>query len=66
MMVQHAFKVGQVVRPRPTCRNLPNDLFQVLRLLPSTAGGVPLYCIKSPADMIERVVEQGEIEAAPG
>lgn len=63
-MIAHLFKVGQVVRPRPSCLNLPHDLFRILRLLPTTAGGVPLYCIKSEAEMIERVVEQNEIEAA--
>lgn len=64
-MMEHVFKVGQVVRPKATCHGLPNDLFRVLRRLPSTAGGVPLYCIKSQAELIERVVEQNEIEAAP-
>ena len=63
-MIAHVFKVGQVVRPRPSCPNLPHDRFRILRLLPSTAGGMPLYCIKSEAEMIERVVEQDEIEAA--
>ena len=63
-MMEHVFKIGQVVRPKATCHNLPNDLFRILRLLPSTAGGVPLYCIKSQAELIERVVEQNEIEAA--
>ncbi|MBQ0820858.1 hypothetical protein HPT29_002115 [Microvirga terrae] len=63
-MIEHAFKVGQAVRPRASCHSLPNDLFRVLRLLPSTAGGVPLYCIKSQAELIERIVEQSEIEAA--
>ena len=48
-----------------TAHHLPRAVFTVLRLLPSTAGGVPLYCIKSQAELIERVVEQGEIEAAP-
>lgn len=62
-MMEHVFKVGQIVRPRATCHSLPNGLFRVLRLLPSTAGGVPLYCIKSQAELIERVVEQSEIEA---
>ena len=64
-MIAHVFKVGQSVRPRPSCRDLPDDLFRVLRLLPSTAGGIPLYCIKSEAEMIECVVEQDQIEAAP-
>ncbi|MFL5023261.1 MAG: hypothetical protein ACJ8DW_13530 [Microvirga sp.] len=64
-MMEHMFKFGQVVRPRSTNHNLPNDLLRVLRLLPSTAGGVPLYCIKSQTELIERVVEQNEIEAAP-
>ena len=64
-MMEHMFKIGQVVRPKASCHNLPNGLFRVLRLLPSTAGGVPLYCIKSQAELIERVVEQNEIEAAP-
>ncbi len=64
-MIAHVFKVGQFVRPRLSCLDLPDDLFRVLRLLPSTAGGIPLYCIKSEAEMIERVVEQDQIEAAP-
>ncbi len=64
-MIEHVFKIGQVVRPKATCHSLPKDLFRVLRLLPSTAGGVPLYCIKSQAELIERVVEQSDIEAAP-
>jgi hypothetical protein len=63
-MIAHMFKVGQAVRPHPSCRNLPHDVFRVLRLLPTTAGGVPLYCIKSETEMIERIVEQNEIEAA--
>jgi len=63
-MIAHVFKVGQAVRPHPSCRNLPHDVFRVLRLLPTTAGGVPLYCIKSQTEMIERIVEQNEIEAA--
>ncbi len=63
-MITHVFKVGEVVRPCSSCRVLPNDVFRVLRLLPTTAGGVPLYCIKSEAEMIERVVEQNQIEAA--
>ena len=63
-MIAHMFKVGQAVRPHPSCRNLPHEVFRVLRLLPTTAGGVPLYCIKSEAEMIERIVEQNEIEAA--
>ncbi|MDF2689973.1 MAG: hypothetical protein K0Q80_2939 [Microvirga sp.] len=50
-MIAHMFKVGQV--------------FRILRLLPATAGGMPLYCIKSETEMIERVVEQNAIEAAP-
>jgi hypothetical protein len=64
-MIAHMFKVGQIVRPHSSCRNLPDQTFRILRLLPSTAGGVPLYCIKSQAELIERVVEQNEIEAAP-
>jgi hypothetical protein len=64
-MIAHVFKVGEVVRPRPSRLKLPHDLFRILRLLPSTAGGMPLYCIKSEAEMIERVVEQDAIEAAP-
>ncbi|QRM29805.1 hypothetical protein [Microvirga sp. VF16] len=64
-MKEHMFKIGQVVRPSAAAPNLPRDLFRILRLLPSTAGGVPLYCIKSQAELIERVVEQTEIEAAP-
>ena len=64
-MIAHVFKVGEAVRPHPSCRKLPHNTFRILRLLPSTAGGVPLYCIKSEAEMIERVVEQNEIEAAP-
>ena len=64
-MIAHVFKVGQTVRPGPSCRALPHDVFRILRLLPITAGGVPLYCIKSETEMIERVVEQNEIEAAP-
>jgi len=63
-MIVHRFKVGQVVRPHPSSRALPHDVFRILRLLPTTAGGVPLYCIKSETEMIERVVEQNEIEAA--
>ena len=64
-MIAHMFKVGEVVRPCSSCRALPQDVFRVLRLLPMTAGGVPLYCIKSETEMIERVVEQNEIEAVP-
>ncbi len=64
-MIAHLFKVGEVVRPRSSCHHLPHDRFRVLRLLPTTAGGIPLYCIKSEAEMIERVVEQNEIEPAP-
>ncbi|PVE21089.1 hypothetical protein DC522_28510 [Microvirga sp. KLBC 81] len=63
-MIQHMFKVGQVVRASGTSRNLPSGSFRVLRLLPSTAAGIPLYCVKSEVEMIERVVEQHEIEAA--
>ncbi len=62
-MIEHRYKVGQIVQARTTSRNLPGDRFRILRLLPSTAGGMPLYCIKSEAEMIERVVEQAEIEA---
>lgn len=64
-MAEHRFKVGQIVRAKETSFNLPHGQFRVLRLLPSTAAGVPLYCIKSEAEMVERVVEQHEIEAAP-
>ena len=64
-MIAHMFKVGEAVRPHPSCRVLPHDIFRILRLLPATAGGVPLYCIKSETEMIERVVEQNEIEAVP-
>jgi hypothetical protein len=64
-MIAHLFKLGQAVRPHPSCRHLPHDVFRVLRLLPMTAGGVPLYCIKGQAELIERVVEQNEIEAVP-
>jgi hypothetical protein len=63
-MTQHAFKVGQIVIARGTFYNLPRGPFRVLRLLPATAGGVPLYCVRSETEMIERVVEQQEIEAA--
>jgi hypothetical protein len=63
-MIAHVFKVGEAVRPRSSCRHLPHDIFRILRLLPTTAGGVPLYCIKSETELIERVVEQNEIEAA--
>ena len=63
-MKEHLFKVGQVVQPKAATPHLPRAVFTVLRLLPSTAGGVPLYCIKSQTELIERVVEQGEIEAA--
>jgi hypothetical protein len=64
-MIAHMFKVGEVVRPCSSSRSLPRDVFRILRLLPMTAGGVPLYCIKSETEMIERVVEQNEIEPAP-
>ncbi len=63
-MKEPLFKVGQVVQPRSAAHRLPRMSFTILRLLPSTAGGVPLYCIKSQAELIERIVEQGEIEAA--
>jgi hypothetical protein len=63
-MTEHRFKVGQVVQARGISHNLPRGAFRVLRLLPATAGGIPLYCVKSDVEMIERVVEQQEIEAA--
>jgi hypothetical protein len=63
-MTRDAFKVGQIVRVRGTAHNLPRGSYRVLRVLPATAGGVALYCIKSEAEMIERVVEQHDIEAA--
>jgi hypothetical protein len=63
-MTGDAFKVGQIVKARGTAHNLPRGPYRVLRVLPATAGGVFLYCIKSEADIIERVVEQHEIEAA--
>jgi hypothetical protein len=59
-----AFKVGQIVRAKGTAHNLPRGSYRVLRVLPATAGGVALYCIKSEVEMIERVVEQHDIEAA--
>lgn len=62
-MTQHMFKVGQVVRASGHSRNLPGGSFRILRLLPSTAAGVPLYCVKSETETVERVVEQHEIEA---
>lgn len=62
--MQHMFKVGQTVRASGTSQNLPRGSFRVLRLLPSTAAGVPLYCVKSEVELTERVVEQHEIEAA--
>ncbi|WP_035459728.1 hypothetical protein [Microvirga flocculans] len=62
--MKHMFKVGQVVQPRSVSQKLPHDRFRILRLLPSTAGGMPLYCIRNDAEMIERVVEQNDIEAA--
>jgi len=64
-MKEHLFKVGQAVQPSAAAHHLPRAVFTVLRQLPSTAGGMPLYCIKSHTEMIERVVEQREIEAAP-
>jgi hypothetical protein len=63
-MTSDAFKVGQIVRVRATAHTLPRGSYRVLRVLPPTAGGVALYCIKSEAEMIERVVEQQDIEAA--
>jgi hypothetical protein len=63
-MVQYMFKVGQIVRASGTSRNLPSGSLRVLRLLPTTAAGVPLYCVKSEVEPVERVVEQHEIEAA--
>lgn len=65
-MIKHAFEVGQIVQGSRTSFNLPAGQFRVLRLLPATAAGVPLYCIKSEVEMIERVVEQHEIEARLG
>jgi len=65
-MIAYRFKVGQVVRPSTAAHNLPRATFRILRLLPSTAGGMPLYCIRREGEMIERVVEQVEIEAEPG
>jgi hypothetical protein len=64
-MTEHLFKVGQLVTARATASDLPHGHFRVLRLLPATAGGVPLYCVKSEVELVERVVEQNEIEAAP-
>ena len=63
-MIEHRFKVGQTVQATGTSFHLPRGQFRVLRLLPSTAGGIPLYCVKSEVEMIERVVEQHEIKAA--
>jgi hypothetical protein len=63
-MTGGSFKVGQIVRARGTAHNLPRGSYRVLRVLPATAGGVALYCIKSEVEMIERVVEQYDIEAA--
>ena len=62
-MMEHVFKVGQVVRPRATCHSLPSGLFRVLRLLPSTAGGVPLYPSLAQDTMAGRPTE---LEATAG
>jgi hypothetical protein len=64
-MIEHRFKVGQLVQASGTSQNLPRGSFRILRLLPSTAGGIPLYCIKNETELVERVVEQHEIVAAP-
>jgi hypothetical protein len=63
-MTEHVFKVGQVVRAKGSSRNIPRGPFWVLRLLPCTAGGMPLYCVKGEGEVIQRVVEQQEIEAS--
>ena len=59
----HAFQIGQLVRAtgKFSDRTGQDGVYEVVRLLPPDADGVPKYRIRSPALGQERVVNQPEI-----
>jgi hypothetical protein len=62
----YTFQVGQVVRAigRFRDRTGQEGVYEIVRLLPPDADGVPQYRIKSAAQGNERVVMQQEIARA--
>ncbi len=62
----HAFQVGQLVRAtgRFSDRTGQEGMYEIVRLLPPDADGVPKYRIKSSTLGTERVVNQPEIAKA--
>jgi hypothetical protein len=61
--MSHSFQVGQLVRAtgKFSDRTGQEGMYEVVRLLPADADGVPKYRIKSPTLGTERVVNQPEI-----
>jgi hypothetical protein len=64
--MSHTFQVGQLVRAtgKFSDRTGQEGAFEIVRLLPADADGVPKYRIKSTTRGTERVVNQPEIAKA--
>lgn len=61
----HRFHVHQLVRLKVLLFDKSrNGVHEIVRLLPPSMDGVPLYRIKSATEGTERVVTQNEIEPA--
>lgn len=65
-MVTHKYKVGQNVRFRPmrTSAMVGAQECKIVRLLP-IENGIRQYRIKCVAENVERVANEGELQAAP-
>lgn len=63
--MDHAFHVGQLVRPKE--RLLENSgIFEVIYLLPPGSDDEPMYRIKATNGPIQRVVREADIVPASG
>jgi len=61
-MPAHRFQVGQIVEAATRVFGVvPPGKYEIIRLMPPTAGGENQYRIKSLHDRHERVVAEGDL-----
>ena len=64
--MQHRFRLNQLVRTKVLFfEKRRNGVHEIVRLLPPTPDGIPLYRIKNATEGTERVVGEHEIELLP-
>jgi hypothetical protein len=61
-MTKHKFQIGNLVELKQSIAvNAPRGPYEVVRLLPESAG-VPIYRIKNSFDNHERVAEETQLK----